>query len=475
MTVTPFWIAGQPETGTTPIEVRHPYDGEVVGTYSHATPDQRERAIAAARDAAEHFAAAPAQVRADACRAASDAIAADAERIASVITAESGKPVQWARAEVGRAVATFGFAAEEARRFGGELQRLDTNAAATGMAALVRRFPIGPVLGITPFNFPLNLVAHKVAPALAVGAPIIVKPAPATPLSALLLGEILSDVGLPDGAVSVLPVPNDEMSAVVADERLPIVSFTGSETVGWSIKDSVPRKQVILELGGNAAALIAPDYDDLGHAADRIALFGNYQGGQSCIAVQRVLVPEEVAGEFLPMLAERVAGLVVGDPRDDRCQVGPVINEDAARRIESWLAEATDHGAVIHCGGTRSGTTVAPTVVSGVDPSVKLATEEVFGPVLIVDTYRDLDEGFAAINRSRFGLQAGVFTRRWDVAARAHRTLDVGGVVIGDVPSVRADQMPYGGNKASGVGREGVASAMLDYTAPRVLVLPDTF
>jgi aldehyde dehydrogenase (NAD+) len=339
--------------------------------------------------------------------------------------------------------------------------------------ALVRRAPRGPVLGIAPFNFPLNLVAHKVAPAIAVGAPIVVKPAPATPLSALVLGELLAETALPAGSWSVLPVPNEVAAQLVGDPRLPVVSFTGSVPVGWSIRDAVPRKHVTLELGGNAAVVVAPDQDDeaLARAAGRIATFGMYQAGQSCISVQRVFAHGDVAEALTKHVVEAVAALRTGDPTDDATDVGPLIDEAAARRVESWVAEAVAAGARVLTGGSRDGAAYAPTVLTDVPADAKVSCEEVFGPVLVLETVDSVDEAFARVNDSRFGLQAGVFTRDLQVAFRAARELEVGGVVIGDVPSFRADQMPYGGLKDSGVGREGVRSAMEDLTEERVLVL----
>ncbi|WP_433291583.1 aldehyde dehydrogenase family protein [Actinoplanes sp. CA-030573] len=467
----PFHVAGRPATSSDFLTVRHPFDTSLVGETSQATAEQVEEAVAAAATAAGPAAALPAAERAGALDEISARIRRRGEEFAALITAENGKPLKWARAEVARAAGTFRWAAEEARRFSGELQRLDTDPAAAGRLALVRRMPRGPVLGIAPFNFPLNLVAHKVAPALAVGAPIIVKPAPATPLTALLLGEIMSRLDLPAGMFSVLPVPNERMAGLVADPRLPVVSFTGSGPVGARIRAAVPHKHVTLELGGNAAALIAGDWDDLDYAAQRIATFSNYQAGQSCVAVQRVFVHRARLGAFTPKLVAAVEALTVGDPRDEATDVGPVIDERAAERIEEWIAEAVTKGGRVLTGGTRRGTTVAPTVLTGVPADARVCAEEVFGPVLVLTPVDSDEAGLAAIDDSAFGLQAGVFTRRIDLAFEAHRRLHVGGVIVGDVPSFRADQMPYGGVKGSGSGREGVASAMADYTEPRVLVL----
>ncbi|MFI0449586.1 aldehyde dehydrogenase family protein [Actinomadura sp. 6N118] len=470
MNVTPFWLAGRAATGDGELTVEHPYDGRVVGTVSVPTPDQVDEALAAADAVRAEAAALPVHVRAEALAHVSRRLAERSEEIAKLITAENGKPLMWARIEVKRAISTFRFAAEEARRWSPTTQRLDTEEGGVGRMAYVSRVPKGPVLGISPFNFPLNLTAHKVAPAIAVGAPIVVKPAPATPLSALLLGELLAETDLPAGMFSVLPVPNDRAAALVEDPRLPIVSFTGSVPVGWSINDQVPRKHVTLELGGNGAAVVLPDAD-LDWAASRIGLFSNYQAGQSCIAVQRVYVDRAVYDEFVPKLVETVNSLVTGDPWDDKTQVGPLVSQGAAERVESWVGEAVDSGAKVLAGGTREGAAYAPTVLADVPADAKVVREEVFGPVLLVQPVDGVDEAFERVNDSKFGLQAGVFTRNLDIAFRAHRELQVGGVIIGDVPSYRADQMPYGGVKDSGVGREGLRSAMADYTEEKIMVL----
>ncbi|GAA4199093.1 aldehyde dehydrogenase family protein [Streptosporangium oxazolinicum] len=470
MDVRPFWLAGRPATGEAELTVTNPHDGRVVAVCSVPTDGQVEEAVAAAAAVRKQAAALPIHVRAEALAHVSRRLAERADEIAALITAENGKPIFWARGEVGRAVSTFRFAAEETRRLGGETVRLDTEAASAGRLAYVSRVPYGPVLGISPFNFPLNLVAHKVAPAIAVGAPIVLKPAPATPVSSLVLGEILAETDLPEGMFSVLPVPNDRAGALVEDPRLPVVSFTGSAPVGYAIIDRVPRKHVTLELGGNAAAVVLADAD-LDWAASRIALFSNYQAGQSCIAVQRVIVEASVHDDFVARLVPAVEALVTGDPADEKTQVGPLVSAEAAERVEGWVGEAVSAGARLLTGGTRDGSTFAPTVLADVPADAKVCREEVFGPVMVVQKVSGVDEAFATVNDSRYGLQAGVFTRSLDNAFRANRELEVGGVIIGDVPSYRADQMPYGGVKDSGVGREGLRSAIADLTYEKVMVL----
>lgn len=464
MAPTPFYVAGRPQSSGDLLPVHHPGDGRNVGTTSYATEAHVEEAVRATRGIGTE----PAHRRAAALAHVSRRLEEHSEEIAHLVTGENGKPLKWARVEVARAVSTFRWAAEEARRFTGELQRLDTDPSAEGRLALVTRRPRGAVLGISPFNFPLNLVAHKVAPALAVGAPIILKPAPKTPLSALKLGEFLAETDLPEGMWSILPVPNDRAGDLVRDPRLPVVSFTGSGPVGWQIRDAVPRKHVTLELGGNAAAVVCHDWDDLDWAAARIALFSNYQAGQSCIAVQRVIVHERHYDELREKIVEKVEGLRQGDPYDEATDVGPMIDEAAARRVEQWVREAN---ATVLAGGGRQGAFFEPTVLEDVPADARVAAEEVFGPVLVLAKVSTDDEAFALVNRSEYGLQAGVFTRNVHTAFAAARTLDVGGVIVGDVPSFRADQMPYGGVKGSGIGREGLRSAMADYTEERVLVL----
>lgn len=470
----PAWVAGAPWTGQTLAEVRHPGDDSLVGTVH--VPDEAavESAVEAAWSVRRTAQATTAAQRAAALTHVSRRLEERVDEVAALITAENGKPITWARAEAMRAASTFRWAAEEARRFNGEFQRLDTETTTAGRAAIIRRFPYGPVLGISPFNFPVNLVAHKVAPALAVGAPIVVKPAPATPLGSLLLGELLAETDLPAGMFSVLPVGNDIAPRLVADPRLPVISFTGSESVGFAIKKDVPTKHVILELGGNAAAIVLADYsspEDLKWAVQRIAMFGNSQAGQTCVSVQRIYVADSVADEFTDLLIHEIAHLPSGSPWDPATVVGPMIHEAAAIRVEEWIAEAISAGARVLAGGTRTGTFVDATLLAEVDPGVRVACEEVFGPVMSIQRISGLDEAIALVNDSRFGLQTGVFTHDIQAIFRAHRELEVGGVVIGDAPTFRADQMPYGGIKSSGVGREGLRFAMQDFTYDKVLVL----
>jgi acyl-CoA reductase-like NAD-dependent aldehyde dehydrogenase len=469
----PFWLAGRPAHGEGQLDVCGP-DGHHVASVSVPTDAQVEEAVAALDGAQQEAQQLTLGQRADALAHVAGRLLERQEEIAALITAENGKPIKWARIEVTRASSVFRWAAEEARRWSGDVQRLDTEAAAAGRLALVKRVPKGPVLGIAPFNFPLNLVAHKVAPAIAVGAPILIKPAPATPLSALVLGELLAETDLPPGMWSVLPVPNDRMPALVADPRLPIISFTGSAPIGYSIREAVPHKHVVLELGGNAAAVVLEDFgaaQDIEWAAQRIAMFANYQAGQSCISVQRVLVDRPIYEDVVARVVSEVERLVTGDSADSATDVGPLVDENAAMRVVSWIDEAVDAGAKLLTGGVRDGATVSPAVLVDVPEDAKVWCEEVFGPVVVLAPVDGADGAIAAVNDSRFGLQTGVFTKDTQMAFRFFAELHVGGVIIGDVPSYRADQMPYGGVKESGVGREGVAYAMTDFTEERVMVL----
>jgi acyl-CoA reductase-like NAD-dependent aldehyde dehydrogenase len=473
---TAYWTAGARARSTDVVDVVHPYDGRVVARACRADDADVERAVAAAHACREEAAALPAHVRAAALDHVSRRLLERAEDIAQQMTLESGKPLKWSRAEVPRAAETFRFAAEEARRWSGEVQRLDTDARSAGRLGLTRRVPRGPVLGITPFNFPLNLVAHKMAPALAVGAPVVLKPAPRTPLTALVLGELLAETDLPAGTWSVLPMTDAQAARLVADPRLPVVSFTGSGAVGWRIRDSAPRKHMTLELGSNAAALVCADYTtdaDLDLAADRIATFAMYQAGQSCISVQRVYATANVYGPLAERVVQRVAALNVGDPFDPDTDVGPLIDEPAAERVEQWVGDAVSAGARILVGGKRDRTTYAPTVLENVPGDAMVHTEEVFGPVVVLSSVQSDEDGFDRVNDSRYGLQAGVFTHDLHTAFRAFQRLEVGGVIVGDVPSYRTDNLAYGGVKDSGDGREGIRSAMADYTQERVLVLTE--
>jgi glyceraldehyde-3-phosphate dehydrogenase (NADP+) len=384
--------------------------------------------------------------------------------------AEAGKPIADVKREVSRAVQTFTIAAEEAKRIPGEVIPLDWTPGTDSHLGILRRVPIGPVLGITPFNFPLNLVAHKVAPALAAGNAILIKPAPQTPLTALLLGEVALEAGLPPGALNILPCDNTVAEQLVVDPRFKLLSFTGSAPVGWMLKAKCGKKKVVLELGGNAGVIVEPDAD-LEFAAQRCAAGGFGYAGQTCISVQRIFVHHSIAALFTERLLAQVARLKAGDPSDEATVVGPLIDQAAAQRVEAWVVEAVSQGASVLLGGRRRGSVMEATVLSQVTPAMKVSCQEVFGPVVTVTPYRHFNEAIAALNQSDYGLQAGVFTQDVNAIFHAFRQLEVGAVLANEIPTFRADHMPYGGVKDSGIGREGVQAAMEDMTEPRMLVL----
>ncbi|HEV2755760.1 MAG TPA: aldehyde dehydrogenase family protein [Actinomycetota bacterium] len=466
----PFLVAGEWREGSGGFDVKSPYDGATVASVSSPEPADVEDAVAAAAAAFGETRILPLHRRAEALAHISRRLTERADEVAELIAREGGKPLKWAKVEAARAASTFRWAAEECRRDGGELMRFDSEAALGSRAGIVRRFPLGPVLAITPFNFPVNLVAHKVAPALAVGAPIVVKPATKTPLGALLLGELFCETDLPAGMLSVLPIGGSEAGELAKDRRFAKLSFTGSSEVGWNLTSADPRKVVTLELGGNAGVIVHSDAD-LDLAAQRIAFGGYYQAGQSCISVQRVLVQEDVADGFTERLVREVAKLKTGDPLDPETEVGPLIDHDALERVTAWVDEAVQAGAEVLVGGKREDPFYAPTVLARTRPDMKVRCEEIFGPVTTVSTYGDFEQAIAEVNESKYGLQAGVFTKDVDRLFLAFRDIEAGGVVANDVSAFRADQMPYGGTKDSGSGREGLRWAMQEMTEPRVLVL----
>ena len=465
-----YLVAGEWKSGTDTFDVRSPYNGDHVATVASPTPDDVAAAVAAAAEVFDDSRRLPVHARAEALMHISRRLGERAEEVAHLIASEGGKPVKWATVEAARAVSTFRWAAEECRRYGSDLMRLDTEAALGSRLGLVRRFPLKPVFGIAPFNFPVNLVAHKMAPAIAVGAPIVVKPATKTPLGALLLGELFLETDLPAAMCSVLPLDGTEAGELAIDDRFAKVSFTGSSAVGWNLKKNSPKKSVTLELGGNAGVIVHSDADIV-TAAQRIAFGGYYQAGQSCISVQRVLVHDDVADEFSDSLVSEVNKLKTGDPMDPNTDVGPLIDHDALERIAQWVDEAVQSGAEVLCGGKREDPFYVPTVLTSTRPDMKVRCEEIFGPVITLGTYSDFEDAVAEVNNSKYGLQAGVFTKDVDRLMYAHREIQVGGLIANDVSAFRADQMPYGGSKDSGFGREGLRYAMDEMTEPRILVL----
>ena len=470
MSVRPYLVNGEWRTGEGTFEVKSPFDDGVVAEIGVPTPADVEEAAATAAATFHASATLPIHVRSEALDHISRRLAERIEENAKLIAAEGGKPLKWATVEATRAASTFRWASEVIRHGNDELMRLDTESAFTGRMGLLRRFPLGPVLGITPFNFPLNLVAHKVAPSLAVGAPIVVRPASATPIGSLVLAELFHETDLPKGMYQVLPVNSKIADSMARDDRYRKISFTGSAGIGWYLKGLDPKKRVTLELGGNAGVIVHGDAD-LDLAAQRIAFGGYYQAGQSCISVQRVLVASEVYDEFATRLTKQVEQLKVGDPMDPTVDVGPVINRGEVERITDWVNEAVTQGAEVLAGGTADGPFFQPTLLSQTTPEMKVRCEEIFGPVTTISPYQTYEEALAEVNNSKYGLQAGVFTNDINRAMEAHRTLDVGGVIINDVSAFRADQMPYGGAKDSGFGREGLRFAMEEMTEPRIMVL----
>jgi acyl-CoA reductase-like NAD-dependent aldehyde dehydrogenase len=427
---------------------------------------------AAARVAASAPAlrAMPAHRRASILRAVSEAVAREKESFASLIVEEAAKPLKAARVEVERAVFNFRWAAGEAERFGGEWLPLDVDAGGEGRMALVRRFPKGPCLFVTPFNFPLNLAVHKIAPAMAVGAPFLLKPPPQAPKTALKLAEILVEAGWPEDAFAIVPCSNETAEALVRDERFAVLSFTGSAAVGWKLKSICGRKHAVLELGGNAGAIVAEDAD-LPLAAARCAAGAFAYAGQVCVSTQRILVVETVYEEFKKLLLRNVAELKTGDPADEATDVGPLIDDRSAERVAAWIEEAKAGGASVLCGGSRDGRTIAPTVVEAPPKDAKVVCEEVFGPVVTLEKVPGIEHGLLELSNSRYGLHAGLFTRDIERVLSAWSELNVGGLIVNDVPTYRSDPMPYGGNKQSGIGREGVRYAMNEFTETRTLVL----
>ncbi len=475
MTATPvgtqaFLVDGKWLEEGDPVEVRAPYDGSVISQVFQGRREHAEAAIAAAVKAFGTTRRLPAFERQRVLRRVAQNISERKAEFANTLAQEAGKPIKAARTEVERAIFTFTVAAEESTRIYGEYLPLDWQEYTAGRWGIVRRFPLGPIAGITPFNFPLNLVAHKLAPAIAAGCSMVLKPAPQTPLSALLLAEAVQQAGWPDGALNVLPLSNEDAGLLVTDDRLKMISFTGSAAVGWQIKKNAGKKKVILELGGNAGVIVHSDAD-LAYAADRCVAGGFAYAGQTCISVQRILVERSVCARFTELLLAGVARLKTGDPLDESTDLGPLIRENDAVRAGEWVQEAVRGGARLLCGGKRNGPMLEPTVLTGTRPEMKVNCQEIFAPVVAVEPYNDFNDALRQINNSAYGLQAGIFTRDVKLLFNAYEELEVGGLVAGDVPSFRIDHMPYGGIKDSGLGREGLRYAIEEMTEPKLLVM----
>jgi acyl-CoA reductase-like NAD-dependent aldehyde dehydrogenase len=475
MTATPvttqgFLVDGKWIEEGDPVEIRAPYDRSVIGRVFQGRREHAEAAIAAAVKAFGTTRRLPVFERQRMLRRVAQGLTQRKEEIAHTMAQEAGKPIKAARTEVERSIFTFTVAAEESARIYGEYLPLDWQEATVGRWGIVRRFPLGPIGGITPFNFPLNLVAHKVAPAIAAGCTIVIKPAPQTPFTALLLADVVQQAGWPDGALNVLPLANEDAGVLVTDDRLKMISFTGSAAVGWDIKRRAGKKKVVLELGGNAGVIVHSDAD-VNFAAERCVAGGFVYAGQTCISVQRILVERSVCGKFTDALLAGVKKLKSGDPLQDSTDVGPLIRESDAIRATEWIQEAVGGGARVLIGGQRRGSMLEPTVLTGTRPDMKVNCQEIFAPVVTVEPYDDFYDAIRQVNRSSYGLQAGLFVRDAKLLFNAYEELEVGGVIAGDVPTFRIDHMPYGGIKDSGLGREGLRYAIEEMTEPRLLVM----
>jgi len=465
----PCYVASKPVEPNHDLEVTDKYSGEVVTRVPMVGPAELEQAIAAADAAAEPMRRLKAYQRQQVLYHCVEQFEKRFDELAMSLCMEAGKPLQHARGEVTRLIDTFRVAAEEAVRIYGEVMPLDISERAANYRGMWKRVPIGPCSFITPFNFPLNLVAHKVAPALAVGCPFVLKPATDTPIGALIIGEILSEADLPEGAFSVVTCRGRDSAPLVEDDRMKMLSFTGSQDVGWDLKARAGRKLVSLELGGNAAVVVDEGVD-LDDAAGRIIHGSFYQSGQSCISVQRILIHQNVYRELVDKLVVAAKDLKTGDPKDEDTFIGPVIDDDAADRIEDWISSATSKGAKLLCGGGRDGRMIEPTLLEDVPADEPAYCDEVFGPAAGVQSFDDFDGAIAEVNHSRFGLQAGVFTRDIFKMQKAWDEIECGGIMINEVPSWRVDHMPYGGVKDSGLGREGLRFTMDKMTEIRLLV-----
>lgn len=465
-----FFLNGSWRSSQAIRSIRSPFDSAVAGDVFLASPGDVDEAIGGAERAFAATRRLSSFERSEALRKIVRGIEERRGAFADLMTAETGKPVALSRGEVDRTVFTFRTAAQEAERMDGSVLPLDLNLQSRGRFALLRRFPVGPVAAITPFNFPLNLVAHKLAPAFAVGNPVILKPSSSAPLTALLLAEVVESSGYPTGGLSVLSCVSDDAAQLIADERIKLLSFTGSPTVGWHLKSKAGKKKVTLELGGNAGVIVDRDAD-LDAAIGKILTGGFANAGQSCIAVQRVYVHADVWPAVKPRLVEGVRLLPFGDPRNEQTIVGPMITEAAAMQVEEWIREAVQGGARLLTGGQREGAMLRPTILEAVDPAMNVSCKEVFAPVITVESYASFDDVLERVNASAYGLQAGLFTANLHHMFQAYAALDVGGVIINDVPTYRIDHMPYGGVKDSGFGREGVRYAMEEMTEPKLLAI----
>ena len=466
----PLLLGGRHVETPDTLNVINPYDGGLIAGVCSASDKEAVLAVDSADRAREAIKEIPSHRRSDILRSISDGISDNKEELANTITLECGKPISASRGEVDRAALTFSISADEVSRISGEFIPLDLNSASEKRWGITRRFPAGPVFGVSPFNFPLNLVAHKIAPSIAAGNPVILKPASKTPITALMLGDIIVEAGLPEGGISVLPCSGKVAEKIIIDERIKVFSFTGSVPVGWRLKSVANQKKVILELGGNAGVVVDEDCN-IERAVDRCVTGAFAYSGQVCISVQRIYIHEKVYDRFSEMFLKRVKELKMGDPLDDSVVIGPMIDKENVERVEAWVNEAVEKGATVLAGGKRKDNFYEPTVLSDTDPGMKVNCMEVFAPVVTLSKVRSFEEGLDAVNNSDFGMQAGIFTEGLKKAYKAFETLEVGGVIINDVPTYRVDHMPYGGVKISGFGREGIRYTIEEMTELRLMVL----
>ncbi|WP_054033880.1 aldehyde dehydrogenase family protein [Desulfatitalea tepidiphila] len=466
----PLYLGNRPELPNTDLEVVDKYSGHTATRVPLADATTIDRAIEMAHAAKSHMAVLKPYARQQMLYACVTEFERRRDDLALSLCIEAGKPISDAEGEVTRLIDTFRVAAEEAVRIGGETIPLEISARADGYRGMTQRVPLGPCAFISPFNFPLNLVAHKVAPAIAAGCPFVLKPASATPVGALIIGEVLAGIGLPEGAFSILPCPRDGADQLVTDDRIKLLSFTGSDAVGWGLKAKAGKKKVVLELGGNAACIV-DETADIDDAVARLVIGAFYQSGQSCISVQRILIHEKVYDQVREKLVAKVKALKAGDPKERGTFIGPMISEKEAVRLASWIEAAVAAGGRVLCGNAREGAMLSATLLEEVPADEKLCQEEAFGPVAVLSRFTDFEAALAEVNASRYGLQAGVFTRDLYRAQMAWDRLEVGGVVVGDIPSWRVDHMPYGGVKDSGIGREGLRYAIEEMTEIRLLVI----
>jgi acyl-CoA reductase-like NAD-dependent aldehyde dehydrogenase len=466
----PYYLAGKAVAANTDLAVTDKFTGEVATRVALADPAAIDAGIAAAAESAEAMRRLPPYERQAILNHCADRFAERFEELAMSLCIEAGKPIKDSRGEVSRLIDTFRIAAEESVRISGEVMNLEISPRARGYRGMFQKVPIGPCSFISPFNFPLNLAAHKIAPAIAVGCPFVLKPASRTPIGALVIGEILTETKIPKGAFSILPCSRDGADLFTTDERLKLLSFTGSPGVGWKLKAKAGKKPVVLELGGNAACIVDQDAD-LDDATDRLIIGAFYQSGQSCIGVQRIVVHESIYDALRDRLVAATSKLIAGDPKNEDTFIGPMISEGEATRLDGWIQAAVAAGASLLCGGKRDGAMLEATLLDDVPKDQDVCTQEAFGPVAVLSKFSCFDDALREVNDSDFGLQAGIFTRDLYKMQKAWDELDVGGVVIGDVPSWRVDNMPYGGVKDSGLGREGVRFAMEDMTEIRNLVI----